>query len=143
MIRILFIGLLFVGLSSCQAKQNPSPKKGVAKQDTVPESMPPQFPFPTIPSTLTEPEARKAYLLTHYWERFDFADTTLVDNRDVTEQGFVNFIALLADGTMSEELTRESLENWCGGFLSSEYASQKLMDMADSYLYNPNSPFYN
>lgn len=143
MIRILFIGLLFVGLSSCQAKQNPSSEKGVAKQDTVPESMPPQFPFPTIPSTLTQPEARKSYLLTHYWEKFNFADTTLVNNRDVTEQGFVNFIALLLGGTTSEELIRESIENWCGGFLSSEYASQKLMDMADSYLYNPNSPFYN
>ena len=55
MIRILFIGLLFVGLSSCQAKQNPSSEKGVAKQDTVPESVQAQFPFPAIPSTLTEP----------------------------------------------------------------------------------------
>ena len=91
MIRILFIGLLFVGLSSCQVKQNPSPEKGVAKQDTVPESVQAQFPFPAIPSTLTEPEARKSYLLTHYWEQFDYADTTLVNNRDVTEQGFVNF----------------------------------------------------
>ena len=143
MIRILFIGLLFVGLSSCQAKQNPSPEKAVAKQDTVPESKQAQFPFPSIPSTLTEPEARKAYLLTHYWERFDFADTTLVDNRDVTEQGFVNFIALLADGTMSEELTRESLENWCAGFVGKDHARKVLTKTADDYLFNPNSPFYN
>lgn len=143
MIRILFIGLLFVGLSSCQAKQNPSPEKAVAKQDTVPESMQAQFPFPTIPSTLTEPEARKSYLLTHYWEQFDYADTTLVNNRDVTEQGFVNFIALLADGTTSEELTRESLENWCAGFVGKEHARQVLTQTADDYLFNPNSPFYN
>lgn len=140
---VLFIGLLFVGLSSCQAKQNPSSEKGVAKQDTVPESVQAQFPFPVIPSTLTEPEARKAYLLTHYWERFDFADTTLVNNRDVTEQGFVNFIALLADGTTSEELTRESLENWCAGFVGKEHARRVLTQTADSYLFNPNSPFYN
>ena len=101
------------------------------------------FPFPTIPSTLTEPEARKSYLLTHYWERFDFADTTLVDNRDITEQGFVNFIALLADGTTPDELMRESMENWCRRFIPSTYACPVLMKMADDYLYNPNSPFYN
>ncbi len=101
------------------------------------------FPFPEIPATLTEPEARKAWLLTHYWEQFDFADTTLVNNRDVTEQGFVNFIALLADGTTPEELTRESLENWCAGFVGKEHARQVLTQTADDYLFNPNSPFYN
>ena len=102
-----------------------------------------EFPFPTIPSTLTEPETRKSYLLTHYWEQFDFADTTLVDNRDITEQGFVNFIALLADGTTSDELTRKSMENWCKRFILSTYACPVLMKMADDYFYNPNSPFYN
>ena len=78
-----------------------------------------QFPFPEIPATLTEPEARKAWLLTHYWDKFSFADTTLVNNRDITEQGFVNFIALLADGTTPDELMRESMENWCRRFIPS------------------------
>ena len=101
------------------------------------------FPFPEIPATLTEPEARKSYLLIHYWDQFDFADTTLMNNRDVTEQGFVNFIALLADGTTPEELTRESLENWCAGFVGKEHARKVLTQTADDYLFNPNSPFYN
>lgn len=102
-----------------------------------------EFPFPAIPATLTEPEARKAWLLTHYWERFDFADTTLVNNRDVTEQGFVNFIALLADGTTSDELTRESLANWCAGFVGKEHARRVLTQTTDDYLYSPQSPFHN
>ena len=102
-----------------------------------------QFPFPAIPEVLTSPDERKAYLLTHYWEQFDFADTTLVNNRDVTEQGFVNFIALLAGGTTPEDLMRESLENWCMAFVGQEHARKVLTQTADDYLYNPNSPFYN
>ena len=141
MIKFGFIGYSLLLLLSCQAKQTASAVSSEVKQDTVLSR--PQFPFPEIPSTLTEPEARKSYLLTHYWERFDFADTTLVDNRDVTEQGFVNFIALLVDGTTSEELTRESLKNWCTGFIAKDHASRVLMKTADDYLYNPNSPFYN
>ena len=140
MIRVLFI-FLIVLMVACQVKSG-SVDAPVVKQDTVLEAVQ-VFPFPTIPSTLTEPEARKSYLLTHYWERFDFADTTLVDNRDVTEQGFVNFIALLVDGTTSEELTRESLKNWCTGFIAKDHARRVLMKTADDYLYNPNSPFYN
>ena len=139
MIKYLFIGVLLL-LTSCQAKSGNSSTAGNAWQDTVAVQV---FPFPEIPATLTEPEARKAYLLTHYWERFDFADTTLVNNRDVTEQGFVNFIALLSDGTTPEELTRESLANWCAGFVGKEYARKVLTQTADSYLFNPNSPFYN
>ena len=92
---------------------------------------------------LNTAEDRKAYLLTHYWEQLDFADTTLVNHRDVTEQGFVNFIALLAEENTSEELIRESLKNWSFRFLSEAHARKVLTQMADDYWYNPNSPFYN
>lgn len=137
----LLIGLILL-LASCRAKPGTAEAMESAPTDsTVIQAR--VFPFPEIPATLTEPEARKSYLLTHYWEQFDFADTTLVNNRDVTEQGFVNFIALLADGTTPEELTRESLANWCAGFVGKEHARQVLTQTADSYLFNPNSPFYN
>ena len=135
----VFAGLLFLSfhIGACGNKTTS------VTQDTVTVQKQAQFPFPEIPATLTEPEARKSYLLTHYWERFDFADTTLVNNRDVTEQGFVNFIALLQDGTTSEELSRESLKNWCAGFIGEAHARKVLTKTADDYLFNPNSPFYN
>lgn len=137
----LLIGLILL-LASCRAKPGTAETREFAPTDsTVVQAR--VFPFPEIPATLTEPEARKAWLLTHYWEQFDFADTTLVNNRDVTEQGFVNFIALLADGTTPEELTRESLENWCAGFVGKDQARRVLTKNADDYLFNPNSPFYN
>lgn len=137
----LLIGLILL-LASCRAKSGKAEARELEPTDsTVVQAQ--VFPFPEIPATLTEPEARKSYLLTHYWEQFDFADTTLVNNRDVTEQGFVNFIALLLDGTTPEELTHESLENWCAGFVGKEHARKVLTQTADDYLFNPNSPFYN
>lgn len=135
------MGSLFLGLVACQVRQNSQLSVSSNRQDTASVRQT-QFHFPEIPATLTEPEARKAYLLTHYWEQFDFADTMLVDNRDVTEQGFVNFIAILADNT-PEELVRESLKNWCTGFVGKDHARRVLTQTTDEYLYNPNSPFYN
>ena len=145
MFSYLKIGLLGAVLMSCKHSATPADvSSGQAEKAPVAvEQSADSFPFPVIPEVLTSPEDRKTYLLTHYWEQFDFADTTLVNNRDVTEQGFVNFIALLADGTTPEELTRESLENWCAGFVGHEHARQVLTQTADSYLFNPNSPFYN
>ena len=143
--KLILLFLLLTCFSSCGSGHGTSSSANGFSQRAIEDDnvRQTQFPFPTIPSTLTEPEARKSYLLTHYWERFDFADITLVDNRDVTEQGFVNFIALLVDGTTSEELTRESLKNWCTGFIAKDHARRVLMKTADDYLYNPNSPFYN
>lgn len=144
-LKILVIGTLmftFGGIMSCDNVDH-SRENGqeMVKQDTTVMQI--LFPFPAIPEVLTSPVDRKSYLLTHYWELFDFTDTTLVNNRDVTEQGFVNFIALLLDGTTPEELTRESLENWCAGFVGKDHARKVLTQTADDYLYNPNSPFYN
>lgn len=136
----LLIGLIVL-LASCRAKPGMAEAKERTHTDTA--VVQPAFPFPEIPATLTEPEARKAWLLAHYWERFDFADTVLVNNRDITEQGFVNFIALLADGTTPDERVRESLKNWCTGFAGQAHARQVLTKTADDYLFNPNSPFYN
>ena len=145
--RHFFLGILLMVLCqiSCRGnKQHNSDEKSFSQKQIEQKGMSQSsFPFPEIPATLTEPEARKSYLLTHYWEQFDFADTTLVNNRDVTEQGFVNFIALLNEGGVTKRLARESLENWCGGFMTEAHARKVLMRMADDYLYNPNSPFYN
>lgn len=145
MFSYLKIGLLGAVLMSCKHSAAPADvSPGQAEEAPVAvEQSADSFPFPVIPEVLISPEDRKTYLLTHYWEQFDFTDTTLVNNRDVTEQGFVNFIALLADGTTPEELTREGLENWCAGFVGKEHARQVLTQTADSYLFNPNSPFYN
>lgn len=135
-------GWIYVGcFLLAQNGERNMPVSNVQQKTVAPQKV--EFPFPEIPATLTEPEARKSYLLTHYWDKFSFADTTLVDNRDVTEQGFVNFIALLLDGTTSEELARESLKNWCAGFIGEAHARKVLTKTTDDYLFNPNSPFYN
>ena len=131
--------VIFWGIVSC-SNANGNKEKGIEKQDTITSKT--LFPFPDIPGVLTSTEDRKAYLLTHYWDKFDFADTTLVNNRDVTEQGFVNFIALLLDGTTTKELTGKSLADWCTHFLPYPHSRQVMTQLTDDYLYNPNSPYY-
>ena len=42
------------------------------------------FRLPDVPAALTEPAERADYLALHYWDRFDFADTTLVRRPEIT-----------------------------------------------------------
>lgn len=53
------------------------------------------FPYPAIPGTLRSVEQRAGYLSEHYWDNYNFADTLLLKSKEVTEQGFVNFIDIL------------------------------------------------
>ena len=52
------------------------------------------FPYPDIPDEVKEPEERMAYMLTHFWQDYSFADSTAM-NREVGEQGMVDFLNLM------------------------------------------------
>lgn len=100
------------------------------------------FPYPAIPDTLTAPEARRAYLLEHYWNRYDFADTVLLADRDITEQGFVDFIALMGapEDTPLRERSFDALCSRLEG--AGDEAVATFSALADDYLYQPNSPMH-
>ena len=145
--RIIYT-ILLIALTGCQGKTtNRSSTKKIETatiqtdkfQTTIQEE---QFPFPEIPTTLSTPNARKDYLLRNYWSRFDFKDTLLLKNRNVTEQGFVNFIALLGDGQTEHTLIDASMKTFCEGMMPHIQARDVFGRMSKDYLFNPNSPMY-
>lgn len=147
MIQQLFFLLVGIVLlfSSCKGGAN---QKKVETTVTTSMAQPQaaadaKFPFPEIPTMLTQPEERKAYLMAHYWDNFNFADTALVNNRNVAEQGAADYLAILADGTLTEEQVKGSLDGFCKGMEAQEHARKVFLQMMEDYLYNPNSPFHN
>ena len=98
------------------------------------------FPLPQIPETIALPEARLSYLLSHYWDNYQFSDTTQV-NQDLGEQGFADFLNLLGYGN------DETIDNVTKGFYDKAFASRwgksHYTRLIDHYLGNPNSPLRN
>ncbi len=144
----LTITLLSIALIGCQGQAaNGNPATHEAEEEstvqTLAESVEQQFPFPQIPATLRTPEARKDYLLRNYWTAFDFANRPLLDNRDVTEQGLVNFIALLADGQTDQPLADAALATLTERMMPHADGREVMGKLLKDYLYNPNSPMYN
>lgn len=100
----LFAYIFCVGIISCSHAQ----KRESAKE----------FRLPDVPVTLTAPEDRAAYLSLHYWDHFDFADTTLIDRPEITEQALVDFISILpytekAQAAVDTLFRRASAERRC------------------------------
>ena len=100
-----------------------------------------EFPYPQIPSMMTEPQQRATYLLMHYWDNVDFNDMKLVANDDFMEQGFVNYLSVLP---IVDALTAErSVEAMMKRAEVNGVAYKKLVNIAEKYLFEPNSPMVN
>ena len=66
-IVLLIFTLLF---NACSGKQN--------TKTPVPAQEKRTFQMASIPSMITDPDQRAAYLAQHYWENYNFTDTALV-----------------------------------------------------------------
>ena len=100
-----------------------------------------EFPYPQIPTMMTEPQQRATYLLMHYWDNVDFKDMKLVANDDFMEQGFVNYLSVLP---IVDALTAErSVEAMMKRAEVNGVAYKKLVNIAEKYLFEPNSPMVN
>lgn len=97
------------------------------------------FTLPDIPQVLTSHEDRAAYLVSHYWDNFDFVDTTFVSKPEVTEQAFVDFINILS--YVPEDKGKKALINLMDSASINNTVFIHFMNLAEKYLYDPNSPF--
>lgn len=96
------------------------------------------FPLPDVPTTLKGPEARANYLALHYWDRYDFSDFSLIGNKDVSEQGFSNFISIMPYVTEKEAAFGQFASCISGSTRMLRY----FMALGEKYLAEPLSPLY-
>lgn len=102
---------------------------------------PAELPLPSIPQTLTAPEDRAAYLTAHFWDAMDFADTTLTADRTFMEQNFANFASVFP--ALTPQALKAAVSTLMTKASASTAAYRTLTDIAEKYLYDPNSPMLN
>lgn len=100
-----------------------------------------QLQLPMPPSELREPCERASWLAEHYWDNLDFAaDTSRIAAERFLEQNFSTWADLLnhvAD-TVSRRIAADTLVAKAS---RNHNSLLRLTDIADDYLYNPQSPF--
>lgn len=98
------------------------------------------FPNISVPEMLPAGDRAK-YLAEHFWDRFDFRDTTFCNQPDITEQAYANYLDILryVDPTVAAQSV--------GALMKSAEVDSTMFDyfvsLTDKYLYDPNSPFRN
>lgn len=128
---VLF-GLLLM-LAACSS----SPKgKGKSEQEKAKVQT---FRLPEVPTIYTDDVTRAKFLVAHYWDHFDFADTSLIRVPEITEQAFVGFLQLFPYVPYTE------VERGIEGMLDKALDADSVMFahftfLYEKYLYDPNSP---
>lgn len=97
--------------------------------------------MPEIPAILTTQSDRAQYVAIHFWDNFDFADTTFLSHNDVLEQAFADYIAAL--GTLPADKAKTAVHGMLQRALPTPAMFGKFTELYEHYLYDPNSPARN
>lgn len=130
--RILLI-LLSLAAVACGGRRNSATQQ--------PASAAPRVFLPALPPAALPPAERTEWLRRHYWDRFDFADTTFLTEADTAQlvEAYARYVALLmadpTDGAPMDSLMRRAS------------TSRRMLDyfawLGAEVLHDPNSPLRN
>jgi AhpC/TSA family. len=97
------------------------------------------FPAPEVPSILTTPEQHLGFLLAHYWDNFNFADSVEVKEKYVAE-AFANYASMLYYAQAPE--AQKSLVQFLQKAALHDTTFLHFISLADTFIYNPNAPYH-
>ena len=134
--NISLILILCLLLGACKNGNASSQSKSETPQDTIKA-----IKMPAIPQMMTAPEQRADFLAKHYWDNVNFADTNYIHHPEVTEQAWAYYCDLLNHVPL--ETAQQAMRNVIDRTNVDKKVFTYITDLADKYLYDPNSPMRN
>lgn len=134
---LLITLILFPMMYSCKEKQVQKSIQTTRKETQIEVNV--NFKLPEIPAMLTSPEQKNDYLANHFWDNYNFSDSLSTGNREITEQIWVDYLALL------NQVPLKSAQKALKAFIIKTGNQNKttlnhFTRLAEKYLYDPNSP---
>ncbi len=108
------------------------------QQEVTTETGTMELPLPELPLGMTDTHERAAYIMEHFWDGMDFADTLRSHNPMFMESNFVNFLSLFPH-TLDEALPHP-IDNLLARAATDMTAFHLITGLAEKYLAEPNSP---
>ncbi len=130
---LIMTAFIFSSCNSGKAQKDQTPDK---KQESTKG-----FTLPSIPTMYTSPEQRADFMVKHYWDNFDFTDTSYIHLPKITEQAYVDFLDVTNHSPMAS--SNEGIRRMMTGAEKNKKVFDYFVSLADKYLYDPNSPFRN
>jgi len=127
---ILLLMILISCSTSGQKKAEINPKPSVST-----------FAVPEIPLVLKTSDQKIDFLMDHYWDNFNFSDTTSQSRYRIAEQAFADYINILTS-VSPVKVDRGMLVLMQKASINAKMPVL-FQELGEKYLYDPNSPVRN
>lgn len=140
-VRVIIL-LAAISLCACKAGGRrvadaaPEVEQVAPVAPAAPQRLLPAYRPPMVPASLDK-EQKAEFMRDHYWDNFDFADSTLVSRMDSV--GMLSVFALYAVGYVPEERAEEYLPRLMQQASASKPMYEYFLWLAQTVLYDPNS----
>lgn len=103
--------------------------------------LPTNYKIPEIPAVFNTTEQAADFMMEHFWDNFNFNDTTLINKPEYSEQAFADFINILPGVSL------DKAEKGVNFLLKKAETNKRMyryfLLLGEKYLYDPNVPTRN
>ena len=138
-ITLCFILMLSASAAGACSGNNSGSADNTSDSAAASSEIAEELPMPKIPESITGRDEKLAYAATHFWDVMNFEDTTRSHNDAFMEQNFANFAYILQLQT-KKEAQRDAVSALLRKASVEKGALEKVKDVAELYLADPNSP---
>ena len=138
--RLIYITLALTLAVACKSSHKPTTDSEPTNATT--EQIAKQLNFiPALAPAMLPQEQKMEYMREHYWDKFDFADTSFVNQIDSTKM--LTAFAVYATGYIPDSLAYKYMPRLMQRASTSKRMYTYFLMLAEGVLHDPNSPLRN
>ena len=138
--RLIYIALTLSLAVACKSSHKPTTDSEPTNVTT--EHTAKQLNFiPALAPAMLPQEQKMEYMREHYWDKFDFADTTFINQIDSTKM--LTAFAVYATGYIPDSLAYKYMPRLMQRASTSKRMYTYFLMLAEGVLHDPNSPLRN
>ena len=139
--RLIYIALALTLAVACKSSHKPATDSKATNSSTTEQTAKQLNFIPALAPAMLPQEQKMEYMREHYWDKFDFADTTFINQIDSTKM--LTAFAVYATGYIPDSLAYKYMPRLMQRASTSKRMYTYFLMLAESVLRDPNSPLRN
>ena len=139
--RLIYIALALSLAVACKSSHKPANNSEPTNSSTTEQTAMQLNFIPALAPAMLPQEQKMEYMREHYWDKFDFADTTFINQIDSTKM--LTAFAVYATGYIPDSLAYKYMPRLMQRASTSKRMYTYFLMLAEGVLHDPNSPLRN
>lgn len=139
--RLIYITLALTLAVACKSSHKPATDSEPTNSSTTEQTAKQLNFIPALAPAMLPQEQKMEYMREHYWDKFDFADTTFINQIDSTKM--LTAFAVYATGYIPDSLAYKYMPRLMQRASTSKRMYTYFLMLAEGVLHDPNSPLRN